>query len=63
MMLYIDNTEETHRIASYRFHEDRSIIISKKRNKEYRHHSSRIRIIKTRISEDNANDIFELLTI
>lgn len=60
-LIYINGKEETERITSYRDYGDKCGIVFKKGGTEYTYNSSKIKIVKTAISEDNANSIFSYL--
>ncbi|MBC6399670.1 MAG: AAA family ATPase [Ekhidna sp.] len=60
-LIYIDGKEKTDRIASCRNYGDKCGIVFKNRNTEYIYKKSRIKIVKTAISEENANNIFSYL--
>ncbi len=61
-LIYIDGKDETERVASFWENGDKCIIVFKGRNTEYSYNRSRVKIVKTAISEDNANNIFSYLS-
>jgi len=60
-LIHIDGKDETERIASCWDYGDKCGIVFKNRDTEYVYNKSRVRIVKTAISEDNANNIFSYL--
>ena len=60
-LIFIDGKDETERIASCLDYGDKCGIVFKNRVTEYTYNKNRIRIVKTAISEDNANNIFSYL--
>ncbi|WP_215222677.1 AAA domain-containing protein [Echinicola shivajiensis] len=60
-LIYIDGKERSDQITSFRDHGDKCSILFKKGNKEYTYNSSRIKIVKTALSEDKAKNIFDYL--
>ena len=60
-LIYIDGKDETERIDSCWDYGDKCGVVFKNRETEYTYNKNRVRIVKTAISEDNANNIFSYL--
>lgn len=60
-LIYIDEKDETTRIASYSHRGNKYIIVFKNNDKEYAYNSDRVRVVRTAISEDKAYNIFNYL--
>ncbi|MEO6902580.1 MAG: AAA domain-containing protein [Bacteroidia bacterium] len=60
-LIYIDGKDETDRVASYTNNGDKCILIFKNKNKEYSYNRNRLKIVKSAICEDKANNIFNYL--
>ena len=60
-LIYIDGKDETERIDSCCDYGDKCGVVFKNRETEYTYNKNRVRIVKTAISEDNANNIFSYL--
>jgi len=57
-LIYIDNKDETDRIARYYEQGDQLIIVFKSKSKEFAYSKNRAKIIKTGLSAKNAFDVF-----
>jgi superfamily I DNA and/or RNA helicase len=60
-LIYIDGKNETDRIASYSYSDDKCVIVFKNNNKAYSYSKSRVKIVRTAISDDKACNIFNYL--
>lgn len=60
-LIYINGKEETERIDSYADYGDKCVIVFKNSDKEYSYNRNKVKIVKTAISEDKANNIFNYL--
>lgn len=60
-MIYIDNKDETDRIARYYEQDDKLVVIFKGSFKEFAYSKNRAKIIKTGVSAKNAFDVFSYL--
>ena len=60
-LIYIDNRDETDRVARYYKQGDKLIVVFKGSFKEFAYHKNRAQIIKTGISGKNAFDVFNYL--
>lgn len=59
--IYIDEKDETDRIAHYSYTKDKCIIVFKNGNKEFAYGKHRAKIVKTAISNDKAFSVFNYL--
>ena len=62
-LIYIDNRDETDRVARYYKQGDKLIVVFKGSSKEFAYSKNRAQIIKTGISAKNAFDVFNYLKI
>jgi superfamily I DNA and/or RNA helicase len=60
-LIYIDGKDETERVDSYSDYDDQCVIVFKNNDKEYTYNRNRAKIVKTAISEDKANNVFDYL--
>jgi len=60
-LIYIDGKDETDRVASYSYHGNKCVIVFKNRSTEYSYNRSKIKIVKTAISDDKTYSIFNYL--
>ncbi len=60
-LIYIDDKDETDRIAEYSFKGDRCVIVFKGNSKEFSYHTNRARIVKTAVSGNAAFNVFNYL--
>lgn len=65
-LIYIDGIDKTHEIESYRFFgkgfiKDKCAIKFKSNDNEYTYHSNKINIVKSAISTEKSNNIFQYL--
>lgn len=60
-LIYIDNKDETDRIARYYEQDDKLIVVFKASSKEFAYNRNRAQIIKTGVSAKNAFDVFNYL--
>ncbi len=60
-LIYIDNKDETDRIARYYEQGDKLVVIFKNSSKEFAYSKNRAQIIKTGVSANNAFDVFNYL--
>ncbi|MDR1349003.1 MAG: AAA family ATPase [Prevotellaceae bacterium] len=59
--IHIDGKDETDRIASYSYRDDKCIIIFKNNDTEYSYNRNRVKIIKNAISDNKSYNIFNYL--
>ncbi|MFN8416449.1 MAG: AAA domain-containing protein [Cytophagaceae bacterium] len=60
-LIFIDEKDETDRIAQYSYKGDKICIVFKNGNKEFLYSRTRARIVKTAVSNDNAFNVFNYL--
>lgn len=60
-LIYIDEKDETDRIAHYSYRGDRCIIVFKNSSREFSYSKARARIVKTGITEQKAFSVFNYL--
>lgn len=60
-LIYIDNKDETDRIARYYEQGDKLVVVFKGSSKEFAYSKNRAKIIKTGVSAKNAFDVFNYL--
>nr|WP_315175368.1 AAA domain-containing protein [uncultured Flavobacterium sp.] len=60
-LIYIDEKDETDRIAQYSYKGDKICIVFKNRNKEFFYSRTRARIVRTAVSSDKAFNVFNYL--
>lgn len=60
-LIYIDEKEETDRIAEYSYQGDKIRIVFKNTNKEFLYSRKRARIVRTAVSSDKAFSVFNYL--
>ncbi len=60
-LIYIDEKDETNKVAQYSYKGDKIRIVFKNGNKEFFYNRNRIRIIKTAISSDKAFKVFKYI--
>lgn len=60
-LIYIDEKDETDRIAQYSYKGDKICIVFKNGNKEFFYNKTRARIVRTAVSSDKAFNVFNYL--
>lgn len=60
-LIYIDEKDETDRIAKYSYRGDKICIVFKNGNKEFSYNRNRARIVRTAVSCDKAFNVFNYL--
>ena len=60
-LIYIDEKDETDRIAKYSYKGDRCVVVFKNNNKEFSYGKNRARIVRTAVSGDSAFKVFNYL--
>lgn len=60
-LIYIDEKDETDRIAEYSYRGDKVCIVFKNSNKEFSYSRNRARIVRTAVSSDKAFNVFNYL--
>jgi len=60
-LIYIDDKDETDRIAKYSFKGEKISIVFQNGNKEFLYGRSRVRVVKTAITSDKAFNVFNYL--
>jgi len=60
-LIYIDGKDETDRIVSYSYRDDKCVIIFKNNDKEYSYSRDRAKIVKTAIYDDKTYNTFNYL--
>lgn len=60
-LIYIDGKDETDRIASYSYHDNKCVLIYKNNDTKYSYGKNRVKIVKTAISSEKAYNLFNYL--
>jgi len=60
-LIYIDGKDETDRIVSYSYRDNKCVVVFKNNNTEYSYGRNRAKIVKTAISDDKSHNIFNYL--
>ncbi len=60
-LIYIDEKDETDRIARYSYKGDKCVIVFKNSSKEFSYGKNRARIVRTAVSSDKAFNVFNYL--
>ncbi|QEH40626.1 AAA domain-containing protein [Chitinophaga sp. XS-30] len=60
-LIYIDGKDETNRIVSYSYRDDKCVIVFKNNGKPYSYNTKRIKVVRTAISDDKSCNIFNYL--
>ena len=61
-LIYIDEKDETDRIATHSFKNDRCVVVFKNSDKEFSYGKHRAKIIKTAVSSEDSFNVFNYLT-
>ncbi len=60
-LIYLDEKDETDRIAQYSYKGDKCVIVFKNSSKEFSYGKNRARIVRTAVSSDKAFNVFKYL--